>query len=125
MKKIFYFIIEVCINNAIILYNNNEKDYITEVQFKEKLCKDILPQYNTLNLKDDKFLKNRINKIPKEYLDRLHHLIEVKNKNERKRCKKCYDEKKIDNKVYLICKECNLGFHLNCFLNFYKKYFYQ
>ena len=86
-KKIFYFIIEVCINNAIILYNNNEKDYITEVQFKEKLWKDILSQYNTLNLKDDKFLKNRINKIPKEYLDRLHHLIEVKNKNKKKRCK--------------------------------------
>ena len=64
-KKIFYFIIEVCINNAMILYNNNEKDYITEIQFKEKLCKDILSQYNKLNLKDDKFLKNRINKIPK------------------------------------------------------------
>ena len=124
-KKIFYFIIEVCINNAMILYNNNEKDYITEIQFKEKLCKDILSQYNKLNLKDDKFLKNRINKIPKEYLDRLHHLIEVKNKNERKRCKKCYDEKKIDNKVYLICKECNLGFHLQCFLNWHKKYVYQ
>ena len=62
------------------------------------------------------------NRIPKEFLDRLHHLIEVKNKNEMKKCKKCYDEKKIDNKVYLICKECNFGFHLKCFLYWHKKY---
>ena len=79
----------------MIIYNNNEKESIIELQFKEKLCKKILSQYNTLNIKDDEFLKNRINKIPKQFLDRLHHLIEVKNKNERKRCKKCYDEQKI------------------------------
>ena len=34
-------------------------------------------------------------------------------------------KKKIDNKVYLICKEGNLRFHLNCFLNWHKKYIYQ
>ena len=39
----------------------------------------------------------------------------------RKDAKNETKKKKIDNKVlYLI--ECYLGFHLNCFLNLYKKY---
>ena len=118
-KKVFFFAINICINNAYILWNYfHTKETIFD--FRNNLVDEILAftqtKYNKIN---NPFVYNSIKLIS---VTTLH---ELSLGNKPRDCKLCSNRKNGIRKITkYICKECLLNLCPICFTNYHKKFVY-
>ena len=126
-KKVFFFGIEVCINNSYILYkqnnnNNNRKyDFLT---FRLNLIKQILNKYTAKEYNFENIKKNNaVNNLRIKFFKNCIHYPK-KIKGLKKNCFYCYKEDKLQKQTNFYCEKCDKVLHLECFVVYHNKYVY-
>jgi hypothetical protein len=112
-KKIFFFLLDVVISNAIVIMESHQNKKISQFEFRKNLIFQLFENYNPIQICSSK--SNSY--IPKEFRDRIHEIEHTPNL--RKRCKECGD------KTVYKCKKCNLYLHAECFNDYHKKRVYN
>jgi len=112
-KKIFFFLLDVAVSNAIVIMETHQNKNISHYQFRKNLIFQLIENYNPVQIDNTK--SNSY--IPKEFIKRIHEIEHIP--NSRKRCKECGD------RTVYKCINCDLYLHLECFNNFHKKNIYN
>lgn len=112
-KKIFYFLIEVAISNAIIIKEEKEHKKINNLEFRKKLMLQLVKNFS-IDKETDK--PSHFSFIPLKYLFKLH---EIQKSHKRRRCCAC------SNKTAYHCPNCDKNIHPECFKNYHVKHIYS
>jgi len=112
-KKVFYFMIEVTINNCIILKESRENAKVNTFNFRLQLMKELADTY----LKREIFKNENQKPICLNTKNKLHDIEKLSNK-QRQRCVHCKE------KTIYRCKDCTKMLHPECHLSFHKIHIY-
>uniref|UniRef100_A0A336M992 CSON012399 protein n=1 Tax=Culicoides sonorensis TaxID=179676 RepID=A0A336M992_CULSO len=110
-------LIDVCINNAWLLYNSEQKP-IDHLTFRRKVASELLQSNTRINIRPGRHSTKRGTGVrfdgSEHYVASLEY-NEVSGKKQQLRCRSC------DKKATTKCNKCDVALHVDCFIPYHTK----